>query len=383
MKLSKIVRVFNGYQFTTHEFNQNNQNGYPIIKIKELKKGSILFTNDTCYVEEKPSLGRYIVVKGDCLIALTGNPLNKGGFDAIVGRASIYNNDSPGYINQRVCKVESKSNILLNKYLAYFLSLDNTTIQLASRFTGSANQANISFKDILDLDIDLPTLKIQQHIVNTIGSVDDLIENYQGRIKIICKILSVSLKQFREKMFIKYYDLQIIKSGIDKFDNTKIYIDTSKVDGINTISGGDLITYENKPSRANMTPIKNSVWFAKMKDSNKKIIVTSYDLDIVKNTIFSTGFLGISESTKLPISLLSAIIISNDFNIQRDLNSVGTTMAGINNETFLKILVPKLSENQIEGYDKKYKSFIYELSLLRQKINKLKQIKQQLLNKYF
>lgn len=176
MKLSKIVRVFNGYQFTTHEFNQNNQNGYPIIKIKELKKGSILFTNDTCYVEEKPSLGRYIVVKGDCLIALTGNPLNKGGFDAIVGRASIYNNDSPGYINQRVCKVESKSNILLNKYLAYFLSLDNTTIQLASRFTGSANQANISFKDILDLDIDLPTLKIQQHIVNTIGSVDDLIE---------------------------------------------------------------------------------------------------------------------------------------------------------------------------------------------------------------
>ncbi|VEU64247.1 Uncharacterised protein (plasmid) [Mycoplasmopsis bovirhinis] len=220
-------------------------------------------------------------------------------------------------------------------------------------------------------------------IVNTIGSVDDLIENYQGRIKIICKILSASLKQFREKTFIKYYDPQIIKSGIDKFDNTKIYIDTSKVDGINTISGGDLITYENKPSRANMKPIKNSVWFAKMKDSSKKIIVTSYDLDLVKNTIFSTGFLGISESTKLPISLLSAIIISDDFNTQRDLNSVGTTMAGINNETFLKILVPKLYENQIEEYDKKYKSFIYELSLLRQKINKLKQIKQQLLNKYF
>lgn len=104
---------------------------------------------------------------------------------------------------------------------------------------------------------------------------------------------------------------------------------------------------------------------------------------MINNYILSTGFLGVEASTKLPLSLLSAIIISNDFNEQRDLNSVGTTMAGINNDTFLKILVPKLNDDEILNYNKRYSSYINELSLLRKKINNLKKIKAKLLEKYF
>ena len=132
-----------------------------------------------------------------------------------------------------------------------------------------------------------------------------------------------------------------------------------------------------------MQPIKNSVWFAKMKGSNKKLIITDSDSDLINNYILSTGYLGVEASTKLPLSLLSAIIISDDFNEQRDLNSVGTTMAGVNNETFSKILVPKLSEDELLIYNKKYSPLIDELSLLRKKINELKIIKSKLLDKYF
>ena len=170
MKLGDKIRIINGYPFDSSEF-ASGKIGYPVIKIKELKKGSVVFTKDTCYVKENNSLKQYIVNKGDCLVALTGNPPNKGGFDAIVGRTCLYKEEAPAYLNQRVCKVESNSNDLLNKYLAYFLSLVKTTINLASRCTRSANQANISSKDILDLEIDLPCIKIQQHIVNTISSL--------------------------------------------------------------------------------------------------------------------------------------------------------------------------------------------------------------------
>ena len=149
------------------------------------------------------------------------------------------------------------------------------------------------------------------------------------------------------------------------------------------MSNGEIITFNRRPSRANMQPIKNSVWFAKMKGSNKKLIITDNDFDLIDNYILSTGYLGVEASTKLPLSLLSAIIISNDFNEQRDLNSVGTTMAGVNNETFLKILVPKLSDDEVLVYSKKYSSLIDELSLLRKKINELKIIKSKLLDKYF
>ena len=132
-----------------------------------------------------------------------------------------------------------------------------------------------------------------------------------------------------------------------------------------------------------MQPIANTVWFAKMKGSNKNLIITKNDKDIINGHILSTGFMGIEASKNLPLSLLSAFVISNNFNIQRDLNSVGTTMAGINNETFKEITVPLLNNQEVEEFDKRYSKYIDELSLLRRKIKKLEKVKELLLNKYF
>ena len=192
-----------------------------------------------------------------------------------------------------------------------------------------------------------------------------------------------SLNSYRDSCLISDYNPEIIKSGIDKFDIEKAYLDTSCVEGINNVSEGELITYSKRPSRANMQPVAGSVWFAKMKDSNKIIVITEYDGDLLENHILSTGFLGIKSSDSLPLSLLAAMIISSDFKIQRDLNSVGTTMAGVNNETFLKIKVPKLDENEAKVFDNKYGPLVAQLSCLRRKINLLKDTKDRLLKKCF
>ena len=193
----------------------------------------------------------------------------------------------------------------------------------------------------------------------------------------------MSLQIYEEKVSIEHYNPEIIKSGITKFDKIKTYIDTSTLEGINNISDGEVIEYNKRPSRANMQPLENSVWFAKMKESNKKLILTKQDNDLIDGVILSTGFLGILASEQLPLSFLSALIISKDFNLQRDINSVGTTMAGVNNETFLKILVPLLTDIELKEYELKYRPYIDELSLLRRKINQLKKIKTELLSKYF
>ena len=193
----------------------------------------------------------------------------------------------------------------------------------------------------------------------------------------------MSLQIYEEKVSIEHYNPEIIKSGITKFDKIKTYIDTSTLEGVNNISDGEVIEYNKRPSRANMQPVENSVWFAKMKESNKKLILTKQDNDLIDGVILSTGFLGILVSDQLPLSFLSALIISKDFNLQRDLNSVGTTMAGVNNETFLKILVPLLTDIELKEYELKYRPHIAELSLLRRKINQLKKIKTELLSKYF
>ncbi len=196
-------------------------------------------------------------------------------------------------------------------------------------------------------------------------------------------LLTSALSNYSHRCTISEYEPSIIKSGIIQFDNEKTYLDTSCVEGINNIFNGEAITYSKRPSRANMQPVKSSVWFAKMKGSNKIIVITDNDEDLIERNILSTGFLGIESNAKLPLSLLTSIIISDDFNTQRDLNSVGTTMAGVNNETFLKIQVPLLSLDAIKSFDEKHSSLIYEMSLLRRKINNLKIIKATLLKKYF
>ena len=181
----------------------------------------------------------------------------------------------------------------------------------------------------------------------------------------------------------EYYKPQIVKSGIKKYNNTKNYLDTSSVEGINNILEFTSFCFEERPSRANMEPLVNSIWFAKMKGSKKVIIVTNKDNDLLSDYLFSTGYLGIKATDKLPLSFLVAAISSPNFFTQRDLNSVGTTMAGINNETFNKIMVPKLSYDEIKNFDKTYGPIVTHLASYRRKIKKLKELKNLLLNKYF
>lgn len=165
MKLGNFINIINGYAFNSNEFT-NNINEYPVIKIKELKNNRILLNKDTCYIQYNNNLCNFVLKEGDIVIALTGNPPTKGSIDAMVGRCCRYNLPFPAFMNQRVCKVYSTSDKLLNKYLYYYLSLEDTILNLAQRCSGSANQANISSNDIKDLDITLPNLETQHHIVN-------------------------------------------------------------------------------------------------------------------------------------------------------------------------------------------------------------------------
>lgn len=213
--------------------------------------------------------------------------------------------------------------------------------------------------------------------------MDDLIENYENQAHIICSLLKAELKKFSTVIPFSFYSPRIIKSGIRTFDTTKNYLDTSSVEGINKISEGETITFGRRPSRANMQPIANSVWFAKMKASNKIIVVSEKDTDLITGTIFSTGFLGIEATKNLPLSLLTAFLISDNFHVKRDMCSVGTTMASINNDSFLRITVPYLSNKEIDLFESKYKYSVQTLCLLRRKIAHLKQAKADLLTKYF
>ena len=131
-----------------------------------------------------------------------------------------------------------------------------------------------------------------------------------------------------------------------------------------------------------MQPKANTVWFAKLKESPKYIIVKNSSTRIINNCIFSTGFMGLQSDANI-INYLYALVLSKSFNDQKDSSSTGATMMGINNDIFNSIRVPNAQKEEAIHFGKSIENYIQLIINLKEKNYILKQIKQTLLNKYF
>lgn len=174
-KLGDIVNFQNGFAFKSSEFRYDGK--YKIIRIKELKNGSVKFFEDTVSVSDEPNkaMSKFLVNKGDVIFALTGDPVSKSNPNSWVGRVSLYKHNEPAYLNQRTCKITQRGNVIPQYVFYYFRHYDNF-YSLASKATGSASQANISTKTLEDTIIILPSLEVQTKIVNILSSLDEKIE---------------------------------------------------------------------------------------------------------------------------------------------------------------------------------------------------------------
>jgi len=142
----------------------------------------------------------------------------------------------------------------------------------------------------------------------------------------------------------EYFD--IISSGINEFEGEKDYLSTESIQETKIEKVECKITYENRPSRANMQPVINSIWFAKMKATLKVYCFDDNNKNETKKYILSTGFCGIKVNEKLVCpQYLRFFLISKDFNEEKDRLSTGSTQMGINNEFIAKVrlLIPLLA----------------------------------------
>lgn len=92
--------------------------------------------------------------------------------------------------NQGFKSIICNKSIVNNLYLYYWLS---TKVEYLQSISNGATFKELSKETLENVEIDLPDLKVQQHIVNTIGTVDDLIENLNKQYQ---KILDDSLRLF-------------------------------------------------------------------------------------------------------------------------------------------------------------------------------------------
>jgi type I restriction enzyme S subunit len=135
---------------------------------------------------------------------------------------------------------------------------------------------------------------------------------------------------------------KIVGSGIEYFKGFKNYLSTNSVQGTKITHIEDVITYKNRPSRANMQPKKGRLAFARMRNTVKVLLI---DENLEKDYILSTGFVLLE--SKIEPKFVYQYLISDFFNTQKDILAEGTTQEAISNDDFNRIFII-FPENKLE-----------------------------------
>lgn len=300
-----------------------------------------------------------------------------------VGDIAIFDKPYRCHLGSNVAKITLKENsVFSEEYVYYFMKSIKGQTQIQKHIQG-AIQKNITMEKLRAIEIDYLSMDTQNKIVGILSGIDGQIERNNAMIQKL-QVLSNTIysKTFSAcKDKISFYDypyLELLKPGITQFNGEKIYIPTAEVNGNNINFNSSKITFENRENRANMQPIYNSVWFAKMKNSNKHIYLTEKDKYLVDNFIFSTGFCGI-KCQDFAFEYLIGTVELPYFEEMKDKLAHGATMESINNDDLKSLLIPNPSKELLEQYHNLTKDIYKQMSLIRIENYKLETLKNTLL----
>lgn len=289
VKLGDIADVQNGYAFKATDMKTS---GIPIIKIKNIQPPNISFDDAEYYEGEiNKKLEQFLLKRKDTLISMTGSTLNQ--ISSVVGKVGRFNSDKKALINQRVGKVFSMDvSTLSNDFLYYFIAQPEIQIELATNAGGSANQANISPKNIKDLWIELPSINIQTRIASILSALDEKIE--------LNRQMNITLEQMAQAVFKKYFINDVDEDNLPKGWRF------GKVKDIFDISIG-------------RTPPRNQhEWFSENPSDVKWISIK--DLGIASTYIFETSEFITNEAVRkfnIPIIPDNTIVLSFKLTVGR------------------------------------------------------------------
>lgn len=366
-----IFYIENGYAFKKIDYKKE---GIPLVRISNIENG-IVNINECIYVNKLEKNGeKYVIEKGDLLIALSG---------ATTGKNGVYYLDEIAYLNQRIgnIKIKNKEKVL-NEYRNYYIALKNEDI-LNLAYGGA--QPNISPKVIEFISIPLPPIKEQQRIVNRIESLfakldraKELIENTLAQFE--QNKMAILHKAFTGELTVKWRKENNI--------NEKNFFNKVKLKNvIKLISGRDVsVSLCNDksigiPYILGASNIKDNKFFIERWIENPVVVSEKNDILLsVKGTI---GKLYLQKEEKINISRqIMALRALNELNTHylyyfllrecKRLKFEGNGLIpGISRKDILdlNILLPTLEEQQ---------EIVNILDNLLAKYNKIKNLEQQL-----
>lgn len=131
--------------------------------------------------------------------------------------------------------------------------------------------------------------------------------------------------------------IELVQSGVKKFTGLKKYVATGSLE-TGRINDFVEVSYESRPSRANMEVRENDVLFAKMKDTAKVFLVSREDAE----NLYSTGFaaLRIKDSERILPKYVFFWLKSPFFQNRKNKDCTGATQKAINESKLKKFVIP-------------------------------------------
>ena len=190
--LDNHLQVFGGYAFKSDKFTES---GIPVLKIGNINVGYFKDTN-LMYWDRDEQLKRYEIYPGDLVISLTGT-VGKDDY----GNVCIIGDAFPMYyLNQRNAKLDL-NNTLDKYYLTYALKVPGIKLKLTGISRG-VRQANISNKDIQNLEMPIPPIGLQNQFAQFVQQVDKLkFEMEQSLVELENNFNALMQRAFKGELF--------------------------------------------------------------------------------------------------------------------------------------------------------------------------------------
>jgi type I restriction enzyme S subunit len=163
----------------------------------------------------------------------------------------------------------------------------------------------------------------------------------------------------------------------------KIYLDTAAVSGQNILwNTCETLSFGNAPSRARMKPTANTVWFAKIKNSPKYLLVKDYMTDYLESLVLSTGFMGIKAKPELT-GIYYYYFSGDEFYKLQGAVCNGVTMEGLSNSLLQALDIPEFAPATVAEFNKQCEVLIRNNYNMRQGNKALQKHKTAYLKNYF
>ena len=368
VKLEKFVELRQGLAINaqTNYLISNHQTSefqYPLLKIVDMEN-----KNFSTFVSTNVS-DNVIAKQDDIIYTRTGQiGLAFRGFEGVVHNNSFI--------------VSLISNEIDKDYLFVILNSDFVRKQ-ALKMAKNSVQPDLTHAMFKSIQIPFYEKSIQKKIAKIILELDLQLERNKNMVKRLQVLSHTIFNRFFASEaslvpLVEFPYIRILKPGIQKFEGTKHYIATAEVESEKINYDAPLIEYATRENRANMQPIPNSIWFAKMKRSIKHIYVTSNDNHLIGNYVFSTGFCGI-KCDDIAFEYMVNYLNLPYFEKEKDILSHGATMEGVNNEDLKSFKIHLPAKETLLLFSNTTRNIHYEIAKINKMTHQLALFKNRLL----